>query len=53
MQVITIDRRQHPSEGITGHRADITYGVLRKYEIGEVKTEHEFFRRHEGIPVNL
>lgn len=54
MQVITIDRREHPSEGIMGHLADITYGgLLRKYEIGEVKTAHEFFRRHEGISVNL
>ena len=53
VQVITIDRRQHPREGIMGHLADITYGVLRKYGIGEVKTDHEFFRRSEGISVNL
>jgi hypothetical protein len=48
-QVITIDRRQHPREGIMGHLGDITYAVLRKYGIGEVKTDLEIFRHHEGI----
>lgn len=35
---VTVERRQYPREGVMGRLADITYAVLRKYEIGEVKT---------------
>jgi len=35
--VISIDRRQHPREGLMGQLEDITYAVVRRYSvIGEV-----------------
>jgi hypothetical protein len=37
--VIAIDRRQYPREGAMKQLGDITYAVLRRYEIGEVKTD--------------
>jgi hypothetical protein len=36
--VIAVERRQHPREGVMGRLADVTYAVLRKYQIGEGKT---------------
>jgi hypothetical protein len=39
-QAISIERRQHPRDGILGQLENITYGVLRKYGItGEAGRE--------------
>jgi hypothetical protein len=39
-QAISIERRQHPREGILGQLENITYGILRKYGIpGEAPRE--------------
>jgi hypothetical protein len=38
-QVIAIDRRQYPRAGVMKQLADITYAVLRRYEVGGDKTE--------------
>ena len=40
-QVIAIDRRQNRREGVMKQLGDITYAVLRRYEIGEVKTDFQ------------
>jgi len=40
-QVISVDRRQHPREGVMGQLEDITYAVVRRYGvIGEVGDDH-------------
>jgi hypothetical protein len=36
---ITIDRRQYPRAGVLKQLGDITYAVLRRYEVGEVKPD--------------
>jgi len=39
-QTISIDRRQHPREGVLGQLEDITYAVVRRYGvIGEVRND--------------
>jgi hypothetical protein len=38
-QVTAIDRRQHRRESVMKQLGDITYAVLWRYEIGEVKTD--------------
>jgi hypothetical protein len=35
--VISIERRHYPRAGVMKQLADITYAVLRRYEIGEDK----------------
>lgn len=41
-QGIPIERRQHCREGVIGQLEDITYAVLRRYDVmGKVKTEQE------------
>ena len=38
VQTITIDRRQHPREGVMGQLEEITYAAMRKYAVaGEIK----------------
>ena len=41
-QVIAIDRRRYPRAGVMKQLADITYAVLRRYEI----------RADEAEPIN-
>jgi hypothetical protein len=39
-QVISIDRRQSPREGVMGQLEDITYAALRRYRvIGEPRAD--------------
>jgi hypothetical protein len=37
-QAISVERRQHPREGILGELENITYGVLRKHGIASEAT---------------
>jgi hypothetical protein len=40
-EVIAIERRQYRREGVMKQLGDITYAVLRRYEIGEVTTDSQ------------
>jgi len=40
-QIITIDRRQHPRDGIIGKLEDIVYAALRKYTANVAEPNRE------------
>ena len=46
-QAISVERRQHPREGILGELENITYRVLRKYGIGSEATCEAAMRENE------
>ncbi|HTS58261.1 MAG TPA: hypothetical protein VMH03_11975 [Terriglobales bacterium] len=40
-EVIAIERRQYRREGVMKQLGDITYAVLRRYEIGGIKADSQ------------